>query len=118
MEILIREERRLRPEVHMHRCPIHARGKGESFAFFEESNEVCQKTLRGTGLEFHDFPCMNCCGHWRNAYGGEMLVDGLISLEEAERFRDLNPQEKVDEREGSDLSRFSISDNSSRPKSG
>ena len=93
-------------ERHVHHCPIHARNKCKhnehlpcNACLFQEDNEVCQKTLRGTNLSYHTFPCLGCVTHYRNHFGGEVLVDALVSLEQAARAAHHAPDAHVDERE-------------------
>lgn len=66
---------------------------------FEEDNDVCQKVVHGTNLQYHEFPCINCNVHFKNTYGGDMLVDALIDLEQAQRLRDVAPNAKVEDLE-------------------
>lgn len=66
---------------------------------FEEANDICQKVVYGTNLQYHDFPCINCTTHFRGTYGGETLVDALIDLEQAARQAHVVPDKSLDERE-------------------
>lgn len=107
MDIIFSSTRRIHKERHLHHCPIHARNKclhTEASTLcqncmFEEDNDVCQKVVHGTQLQYHDFPCINCNIHFRNAYGGETLVDAFIDLEQAQRLREVAPDAKVEERD-------------------
>lgn len=107
MEIILQSEKRLHKEKHYHHCMIHSRGKCRheyvvdscNNCVFLEDNEVCQKTLRGTGMESHQFPCMNCMTMWRGQYGGETMIDAFIDLEQAGRLAHVAPDKRLDERE-------------------
>jgi hypothetical protein len=65
----------------------------------DESNEVCQKTLRGTGLTYHVYPCLNHLADFRQRLGLDNLVDAYISLEAARRLRKVWPDKRVEQRE-------------------
>jgi hypothetical protein len=107
MDIFIPSEKRLHREQHGHACPIHARNKCRHASatescprcVFIEPNDGCQKTLRGTGLEAHSFPCVSCYSFWRGAYGGESMVDAFVSLEEAAQLAHVVPDARAAARE-------------------
>lgn len=106
MQIIIPAERRTHKEVHSHACPLHAKNKcghkSNEFCnacIFSEDNECCQMTIRGTYLDYHIYPCVGCQSYWRKHYGGEMLVDALVNLEQAARHAHLAPSKHLDARE-------------------
>jgi hypothetical protein len=104
-QIIIPSTKSAHKERHAHRCPIHRKGKCENKCegcdrcTFQEDNEICGKVLRGTKLEFHDYPCVACQTHWRGAFGGDLLVDALVSLEQAARHAKVVQSKHLDARE-------------------
>ena len=94
--VIIPSNQRTPHERHTHRCTLAANGV---HYVADEPNAVCQKYLRGTGLEFHTFPCMAHIADWRARFGLDALVDTYLDMEQARRMRHEWPNQRVAERE-------------------
>ena len=90
LEIIVRS-RLHPPETHPHLCPLCKKLKNES-------NEICRKSLVGTGLPSHPYPCMNCQQDIRTRLGSEYL-DGFIGTMAAAASTKTIPLARVQERE-------------------
>lgn len=83
---------KMKPERHLHRCPI-------CHQMVEETNAVCQKQLGGTGLDHHTFPCMPHIADWRTRFGIDDLLDVYLGPEQARRFVHEWTDQRVEARE-------------------
>lgn len=95
MNIFIPSNQKVPHETHAHKCPFPWCKK----EFHLESNMVCQKTLKGTGLDHHVFPCMNHIHDWRNRFGIESIMDAYLEREQVQRFRHEWPDAHIAQRE-------------------
>lgn len=91
--IHIAAETRVKKEWHTHRCPWCKRFRAD------QPNEICQKTLHGTGLDFHVFPCVGCIQDVRARFGSDVMVDLYLSATQMAHFHLMWPSRSVDERE-------------------
>lgn len=81
-------------ETHTHRCPFcHPKRR-----FKEEPNELCQKTLKGTGLAYHVYPCIEHAADVRRRFGSDWL-DAAADIGTAARIAHVYPEASVQARE-------------------
>lgn len=90
--VFIPSDTRVRKERHAHRCPLCKR------VVTDQPNEVCQKTLT-PDMDYHAFPCMTCLADWRTRLGLTDLVDALVDVGQAQRFRHVWQDQRVEQRE-------------------
>jgi hypothetical protein len=81
-------------ETHTHRCPFcHPLHR-----FKDEPNDLCQKTLKDTGLTYHVFPCLAHAADVRRRLGSDWL-EAAVDITTAARISHVYPEAKVQERE-------------------
>ena len=81
-------------ETHTHRCPFcHPMRK-----FKDEPNDLCQKTLKDTGLTFHVYPCIYHAADVRRRFGSDWL-DAAVDVATAARLTHVYPEQHVKDRE-------------------
>ena len=78
-------------ETHTHRCPYCKR-------MVNEPNDLCQKTLLGTGLEFHVYPCLRDSADIRRRLGSDWL-EAAVDTAGAARLTHVWPEQRVQQRE-------------------
>jgi hypothetical protein len=92
-EIIIRSNEWPR-ETHTHRCPFcHPMRR-----FKDEPNDLCQKTLKDTGLTYHVYPCLVHAADVRTRLGSDWLTS-VLDTAEAARLTHVWPEARVQERE-------------------
>lgn len=81
-------------ETHTHRCPFcHPMRR-----FKDEPNDLCQKTLKDTGLTYHVYPCVAHSADVRRRFGSDWL-EAAVDAATAARLTHVYPEEKVQARE-------------------
>ncbi len=90
--VFIPSNHRVRAEYHPHKCPLC------KVVVPDQPNSVCQKCLP-PDMTYHTFPCMRCMADWRRRFGLNDLVDALVDVGQAQRFRHEYPEERVAQRE-------------------
>ena len=88
-------------ETHVHLCVYCKR------TFFEP-NELCQKTLKGTGLDYHRYPCLRCSADIRRRLGSDWIdavFETVMDRMGAARLLHVWPDAKVDAREEAEAAR-------------
>jgi hypothetical protein len=93
IEILIRSNEWPR-ETHLHRCPLC----NPKQPFKNETNDLCQKTLKDTGLTYHVYPCLIHAADVRTRFGSDWLTS-VLDAAEAARLTHVWPEARVQERE-------------------